>query len=50
MAPLVKNPTRLYEGAGLIPGLTGWVKDPALPQPWLRSQEQFGSGVAMVVA
>ena len=27
----------------MIPSLTQWVKDPALPQLWLRSQLQLGS-------
>ena len=30
VAQWVKNSTRIYERAGLIPGLTWWVKDPAL--------------------
>ena len=30
MAQWLKNPTRNAEVAGLTPGLTQWVKDPAL--------------------
>ena len=32
MAQQVKDPASVYEKAGFIPGLTQWVKDPALLQ------------------
>ena len=30
MAQQVKNPTSIHEDVGLNPGLTQWIKDPAL--------------------
>ena len=32
MGQQVKNPTGIHEDAGLIPGLSQWVKDLAAPQ------------------
>ena len=31
MAQGLTDPTRNHEAVGLIPGLAGWVDDPALP-------------------
>ena len=37
MAQWVTNPTRIHEAVSSIPGLTQWVKDPALLWLWCRS-------------
>ena len=49
MAQQVKNPTSIHEDADLVPGLTQWVKDLALPL-WRKSQMQLRSGVAVAMA
>ena len=51
MTQWLMNPTRNHEVAGLIPGLTWWVEDPALPWAvvWVADAAQIpcycGSGV-----
>ena len=32
VAQWIMNPANVHEDAGLIPGLTQWIKGPALPQ------------------
>ena len=43
------NLTSNREVAGLIPGLTQWVKDLACLELWCRSQMWLGSGIAVAL-
>ena len=36
MVQRIKNPTSIHEDAGLIPGLTQWVKNPTWLWLWCR--------------
>ena len=53
VAQRVKNPARIHEDAGSIPGLTQWVKGSGIAvscELWCRLQRRLGSGIAVAVA